>query len=128
VETTIANLAKQRSQAVVKGDTSFLRQILDKDFVYINISGETLNRDSYLEGLVSFKNDSTYWISQDIDRIRVKSMSNGDAAIISFRVLDKLMYEGMLYNNYCNSTFVYEKKGLDWKCLLGQTTKIESNQ
>ncbi len=128
LETTIINLAKDRSQAVVKYDTSFLLQILDENFVYINTSGKTLNRESYLEGLVSFKNDSSYWISQDLDRIGVKSMNNGDAAIITFRVHDKFMYEGILYTNYCSSTFVYERKGKEWKCLLGQTTKIESDQ
>ncbi len=124
-EATIINLAKQRSQAVVKGDTSALLKILDKDFIYINISGEKLDRNRYISGLVSFKNDSSYWISQDMDSIKVRPLGNGDAVIITFTLQDQLMYEGIRVNNQCRSTFIYEKKGNDWKCLLGQTTKIE---
>lgn len=125
LETTIIDLARKRSQAVVKGDTATLNQILDRDFVYINTSGELLDRDNYLNGQVSFRNDSSYWISQTIDSITVRPLNNRNAVVINFKIHDELMYEGTLYKNFCRSTFVYEKKGDDWKCLLGQTTRIE---
>jgi hypothetical protein len=94
-----------------------------KDFRYINISGESLSRDMYLKNNASLGSDSSHWISQDIDSIVVRVINN--SAVISFRVLDKFVYEGSPYENYCRSTFVYERQGDVWKCVIGHTTKIE---
>lgn len=117
-------LAKKRSQAVVKSDTATLGQILDSQFRYINISGENLSREQYLLNNSSLGNDTaSYWVSQDIDSINVRVLDK--TAVITFRVLDKFVYESIPYQNYCRSTFVYEKQGSEWRCLLGHTTKIE---
>ena len=123
-KSTIIALAKKRSQAVVKSDTATLNDILDQRFRYINISGQSLSRKDYLANNSSLGNDSaSYWVSQDIDSIQVSMLDR--TAVITFRVLDKFVYEGIPYENYCRSTFVYEKQATDWKCVLGHTTKIE---
>lgn len=119
----IIALARLRSQAVVKSDTATLNSILDKDFRYINIFGESLSRAMYLKNNASLGSDSSHWISQDIDSIDVRVLSN--SAVITFRVLDKFVYEGSPSENYCRSTFVYERQGDVWKCIIGHTTKIE---
>jgi hypothetical protein len=119
----IIALARLRSQAVVKSDTATLNSILDKDFRYINIFGESLSRAAYLKNNGSLGSDSSHWISQDIDSIDVKVLNN--SAVITFRVLDKFVYEGSPYENYCRSTFVYQRQGDVWKCIIGHTTKIE---
>jgi hypothetical protein len=119
----IIALAKLRSQAVVRSDTATLNSILDKNFRYINIFGESLSRDNYLKNNASLGSDSSYWISQDIDSMDVRVFNN--SAVITFRVLDKFVYEGSPYENYCRSTFVYERQGDVWKCIIGHTTKIE---
>jgi len=123
IASSIIALAKERSLAVVKSDTATLGNILDKNFRYINIFGESLSRKKYLENNFSLGSDSSKWISQDIDSMAVRVLKN--SAVITFRVLDKFIYEGSPYQNYCRSTFVYERQGDEWKCIIGQTTKIE---
>jgi hypothetical protein len=119
----IIAIARLRSQAIVKSDTATLNSILDNDFRYINISGESLSRAMYLKNNASLGSDSSHWISQDIDSIVVRVINN--SAVITFRVLDKFVYEGSPYENYCRSTFVYERQDDVWKCIIGHTTKIE---
>jgi hypothetical protein len=119
----IIELIKLRSQAVVKNDTTTLDSILARDFRYINVFGESLSREEYLKNNASLGSDSSRWISQDIDSIDVSVLDR--SAIVTFRVLDKFIYEGMRYENYCRSTFVYELQDDAWKCILGHTTKIE---
>jgi hypothetical protein len=123
-ESTIIALAKKRSKAVVESDSATLNDILDQRFRYINISGQSLSREDYLSNNSSLGNDSaSYWVSQNIDSIQVSMLER--TAVITFRVLDKFVYEAIPYENYCRSTFVYEKQGAVWKCVLGHTTKIE---
>jgi hypothetical protein len=123
-ESTIIALAKKRSKAVVESDSATLNDILDQRFRYINISGQSLSREDYLSNNSSLGNDSaSYWVSQNIDSIQVSMLDR--TAVITFRVLDKFVYEAIPYENYCRSTFVYEKQGAVWKCVLGHTTKIE---
>jgi hypothetical protein len=123
-ESVIVALAKKRSEAVVRSDTVTLSKILDPRFRYINISGQSLSRKEYLSNNSSLGNDSaSYWISQNIDSVQVNMLTN--TAVITFRVLDKFVYESISYQNYCRSTFVYEKQGAEWRCILGHTTKIE---
>jgi hypothetical protein len=123
-ESTIIALAKKRSKAVVESDSATLNDILDQRFRYINISGQSLSREDYLSNNSSLGNDSaSYWVSQNIDSIQVSMLER--TAVITFRVLDKFVYEAIPYENYYRSTFVYEKQGAVWKCVLGHTTKIE---
>jgi hypothetical protein len=123
VAPAIIELIKLRSQAVVKTDTATLDSILARDFRYINIFGESLSREEYLKNNASLGNDSSRWISQGIDSIDVRVLNS--SAVVTFRVLDKFIYEGVPYENYCRSTFVYELQDDAWKCILGHTTKIE---
>lgn len=122
VESEIIALAKKRSQAVVNSDTTTLGAILSSDFRYINIYGEELSRKKYLGNNASLGSDSSKWISQDMDSITVQVVDN--SAVITFRVLDKFIYEGVEYENYCRSTFVYKKQNEEWRCILGHTTRI----
>ena len=123
IASTIIALAKKRSAAVVNADTATLSAILSKDFRYINIYGESLSRKKYLENNAALGSDSSRWISQDIDSMTVQVLDN--SAVVTFRVLDKFIYEGVPYENYCRSTFIYERQKDDWKCILGHTTKID---
>jgi Domain of unknown function (DUF4440) len=122
IEAKIISLAKERSKAVVKSDTTTMSRILSKDFTYINIWGERLTRQQYLTNNASL-GEGSYWISQDMDSISVKASQS--FAVISFRVNDRFNYQGAFQSNFCRSTFVYELQGDDWKCVMGHTTKIE---
>lgn len=122
IEAEIISLAKKRSKAVVESDTTTLSSILAKDFTYINIWGERLTRKDYLANNASLGSQSS-WIAQDMDSISVKV--SGSFAIITFRVNDRFNYEGAAHSNFCHSTFAYELQGNEWKCVMGQTTKIE---
>jgi hypothetical protein len=121
--TEIIALAKLRSKAVVESDTAALSSILDKRFRYINIWGESLSREKYMSNNASLDEEDSHWISQDIDSIQLTF--SGNSALITFRVLDKFVYQGDSAANYCRSTFIYEKQDGQWKCMLGHTTKIE---
>ncbi len=121
-ESEIIALAKKRSQAVVNSDTTTLASILSSDFCYINIYGEVQSRKKYLGNNASLGSDSSKWISQEMDSITVQVQDNN--AVITFRALDKFIYEGVKYQNYVRSTFVYKKQNEEWRCILGHTTKI----
>lgn len=121
-ESEIIAIAKKRSQAVVNSDTTTLGSILSSDFRYINIYGEVLSRQKYLGNNASLGSDSSKWISQDMDSITVQVLDNN--AVITFRVLDKFIYEGVEYQNFCRSSFVYKKQNEKWRCILGHTTRI----
>lgn len=122
-ESVLVALVKKRSMAVVNSDTAVLSDILAKDFRYVNIFGEIQSRERYLSNNASLGSDSSRWISQDLDSIVVKIFDK--TAIVTFRVLDKFVYEGVPAQNHCRSTFVYNLQGDSWKCLMGHTTKIE---
>jgi hypothetical protein len=126
IRSEIIALARERSRAVVSSDTLTLGSILARDFRYINTFGEAMSRSRYLQGNASLGNDSSRWISQEMDSITVKVLQN--TAVVTFLVLDKFIYKGVPYENYCRSTFVYEKQGDTWKCILGHTTRIGNDE
>lgn len=111
---------------MVNSDTTALSSILSSDFRYINIYGEVLTRKKYLNNNASLGSDSSKWISQDMDSITVQVADNN--AVITFRVLDTFIYEGVEYQNYCRSSFVYQKQNEEWRCILGHTTRIEDEE
>jgi hypothetical protein len=123
IEKEIIALAKRRSEAVVKTDTFTLGTILSSDFRYINIWGDELSRSEYLGNNSTLGSGDSHWISQDMDSINVRVLHS--AAIITFRVHDQFKYEGIVYSNFCRSVFIYEQKGDKWKCIFGQTTKVD---
>jgi hypothetical protein len=118
---TLEKLARDRSKALVTGDSVRMKEILDDSFFYINSEGVKRNKKEYIRNM-TFPGDSK-WISQEIEDMDIRLVGS-DAAILSFVVLDKFRYEGHDYAVYNRSTFVYAKKGKTWKCMSGHTTEI----
>lgn len=117
----LIDLANSRSAALVNSDTLKMKEILDDNFFYVNSEGVKRNRKEYIKNII-LSGDSK-WLEQKIEDMDVRLVGT-DAAILSFIVLDRFVYNGEEYAVYNRSTFVYGRKGKTWKCMSGHTTEI----
>ncbi len=116
----IEMLVRRRSTAVVAGDMETLKQILSENFIYIDASGNRLDRVSYLENYVA--SNSIKWISQEVEEVSIRDYE--DTSIVMCRVHDKFILAGKEFDTRLRATFVYAKQNEIWRCVFGQSTRI----
>ena len=121
---TVAQFARARSDALVRGDVRILELILSDDFSYINASGHAFDKQAYLQFFVVSGNMK--WLAQELDEIAVRLY--GDTAVLACRVHDQALFQGTPYDAYLRSTQIYVKQRNGWRCVAIQTTEITASQ
>jgi ketosteroid isomerase-like protein len=118
-EKQVASLAKQSTEATLKGDTKTLDAILADDFVAINPFGELVTKAEQLklmkDGTLRF--DS---IEPSEEKVRVY----GDAAVLTERGRVKVTFKGRSESLSVRNTEFYAKQGGKWRCVFQQVTRI----
>ena len=118
-EKQVASLAKQSTEATLKGDTKALDAILADDFVAINPFGELVTKAEQLklmkDGTLRF--DS---IEPSEEKVRVY----GDAAVLTERGRVKVTYKGRSESLSVRNSEFYAKQGSKWRCVFQQVTRI----
>jgi ketosteroid isomerase-like protein len=120
--TDLEIIVRKRSVALVAGDIETLKQILHEAFVYIDASGNRLDRTSYLENYVV--SNEVEWILQEFEEISIREY--GDTAIAACLVHDKLLIDGVEFESRLRATFFYIRQNDTWRCVFGQSTRIIS--
>jgi ketosteroid isomerase-like protein len=118
-EKQVASLAKQSTEATLKGDTKTLDAILADDFVVINPFGELETKAVHLKWLKdgTLRFDS---VESSEEKVRVY----GDAAVLTVRGRVKVTFKGRSESLSVRNSEFYAKQGGKWRCVFQQVTPI----
>ena len=110
----VQQAAAARAQALARGDTAALTDLLHPSFVWTSHRGEVFDRDAYL---AANSGAGSRWLAQQLDDVRV--VVAGDAAVLVAVVRDEV--EGSdgaeLFRMPVTQTWVREAGR--WRCLAG---------
>jgi Domain of unknown function (DUF4440) len=112
--------AQRRSAALITKDVDVLLTLLHPNFIYVNASGQVLNREQYLDQYV--RPDEVRWISQVIDEPRLAEC--GTAAVLTCLVHDQARYFDDELDETFRSTLTWVKAKDGWQCLGGHTSRL----
>lgn len=116
-ESAIMQLARERSDALVRKDQTALERILSPIFTYTNAAGEVLDREAYLARYV--RSSEVRWDEQRLDLMTVKVA--GPVAILTCRVHDVAWFGPMRLDAEFQSTFTFAYLESRWQCVAGHT-------
>ena len=119
VEQQLIDLEKQRSQAVVKGDTAALDKMTAEDYEFTNPLGEVKTKAQILQDI---KSGELKYESIDLDD--VKARVYGNAAVVTGRTTTKGQYGGKDVSGQYRFTRVYTKRNGGWQSVAFQQTRI----
>jgi hypothetical protein len=122
-EDAVAALVSARADALVRGDSGRMREILAPDFTYTNASGVSCDREEYVASYV--ESSELVWVAQTSSALLVRVY--GDAAVATLDVHDRAVWRGDPFEGDFRSLFVYVRRGDTWRCVAGQTTHLSSD-
>lgn len=112
--------ARRRSQALVSKNIAALSALLHPSFVYVNASGQVLDREQYLDQYV--RPDGVRWMSQDIAEPVVAD--GGPVAVLTCLVHDVARYFEHDLDETFRTTLTWVKVDQQWQCLAGHTSHL----
>jgi ketosteroid isomerase-like protein len=115
----VARLSQQINDALVKGDTSFLKGVTADDFLVIGHTGRVGGKDSTFKG---FKEGSLKFFAMDDSELKVRLY--GDAAIVNGRRMIKYKSQGQERGGAVRFTRVLVRRGGRWQIASEQSTPI----
>jgi hypothetical protein len=116
----LLQVARARSEALVRKDADTMRRILADEFVYINSGGEVLTKTGYIEDYVI--SPDAQWTSQTMEDVHIQIYDT--VGVLRCRVHDVAEFAGDPFVASFRSLFVYRRNGDEWQCVVGQTTAI----
>jgi hypothetical protein len=114
----VLDAIRRRSDALVTKDTEALLALHHPAFVYVNASGEVLDRDEYLDRYV--QPDDVRWISQTVRDARVTEA--GGTAVVTFLVHDVARIGDHDLDETFRGTQTWVRSDEGWRCLAGHTS------
>jgi len=114
--------ARRRSIALVNKDVETLVTLLHPSFIYVNASGQVLDREQYLDQYV--RPDEVRWISQEISRPVLAE--GGTTAVLTCLVHDVARYSDQQLDRTFRSTLTWVNGEDGWQCLGGHTSHLAS--
>ena len=112
--------ARRRSAALVDKDIDALLELLHPDFVYVNASGQVLDRDQYLDLYV--RPAEVQWTSQTLESPHVVQV--GSVAVLTCLVHDVARYRDDHLDETFRSTLTWIRTDDGWQCLAGHTSRL----
>src|SRR5262245_32362607 len=116
----VLDAARRRSVALINKDVEALLTLLHPSFVYVNASGQVLNREQYLDQYV--RPAEVRWISQEIGEPVLAE--GGAAAVLTCLVHDVARYFDHELDETFRSTLTWVKTANGWQCLAGHTSHL----
>jgi ketosteroid isomerase-like protein len=118
-EKEVAKLSKQMTDALVKGDMTFLGGVMADDWMIITGDGLALDKSQLLkevkDGTVKY---------EALDKPEMKVRVYGDAAVVTGRAQSKIKVRGQEVGGADRFTEVYARQGGKWRCVSTQVTPI----
>jgi Domain of unknown function (DUF4440) len=112
--------ARERAQALARGDRDGLLRLLHPRFRWTTHRGAVLDRDAYVAGNVG--GDLT-WVSQRLDDVDVQVV--GDAvAVLTALVTDVVVREGSERTFRMRLSQTWVRDGGGWVCLAGHAGPV----
>ena len=118
-EQELIKLEQDRTQAAVKGDTTFLEQNTADDYTFINPWGTLRTKAQLLE---DFKAGQIKFQSNDLDELHARVY--GDTAVVTGRSTQKGQTYGHDTSGQYRFTRVYVKQNGRWQSVAFQSTRI----
>ena len=113
-------LLAERSDALVRKDAVFFKQLLTEDFTYTNASGILLDKPGYLTFYLY--SDTMHWQTQELYEVQIRLY--GETAVITCRIHDRATYLDQPFEADFRSTQVFVRRENAWRYAAGQTTSI----
>jgi hypothetical protein len=115
---TVLDAIRRRSGALVTKDIPTLLALHHPAFVYVNASGEVLDREEYLDRYV--RPDDVRWISQTVRDVRVAEA--GGTIVVTFLVHDVARAGDDELDATFRTTQTWVRSDDGWRCLAGHTS------
>jgi hypothetical protein len=119
---TVLEAIRRRSDALVTKDTDVLLALHHPGFVYVNASGDVMDREEYLDRYV--RADDVRWVSQTVTDPRVTEA--GGTAVVTFLVHDVARAGAYELDATFRSTQTWIRSDEGWRCLAGHTSEPSS--
>ena len=118
-------LERQRFEALVKKDYTFLEKVFADDLLYVHSSGKTDNKMTYI---TSIKEGKSSYDKIDVEEITVRPYNNQKAAVVNGVVnITQSPVDGKSNMLHLRYTVVYIKnKGKGWQLVTWQSLKLAS--
>jgi hypothetical protein len=114
----VLDAVHRRSQALITKDIEALLALHHPDFLYVNASGEVLDREHYLDRYV--RPDEVRWTSQTIGDARV--VESGATAVVTLLVHDVARAGDYELDDTFRSTQTWIRADGGWRCLAAHTS------
>ncbi len=116
----VLDAARRRSAALVNKDIDALTALLHPQFLYVNSSGQVLDRAQYFDVYVLPEN--VQWTKQDIHQPKITGTDQ--AAVLTCLVHDVFSFKDHDLDTTFRSTLMWLHTEEGWRCLGGQTSQI----
>lgn len=113
--------AERRSEALVSKDLEALSLLLHPNFVYVDASGQVLDREQYFDLYV--RPEEVQWASQVIDAPVLAD--GGTVAVLTCLVHDVAHFGNQNLDETFRSTFTWIQTDRGWQCLAGHTSRLQ---
>jgi hypothetical protein len=120
-EKNVTKLSGQITDALVKGDTAFLDEVMADDWVMISPDGAFEDKAIHLReikaGTVKY---------ESMEKSGLKARVYGDAAIVTGQIKSRLKIKGQVLGGTLSFTEVFVNRGGNWRSVSVQLTRIAS--
>jgi ketosteroid isomerase-like protein len=114
----VLDAARRRAEALTNKDIDALLALLHPNFVYVNASGQVLDRDQYLDAYV--RSEQVRWTSQVMTEPRLAD--GGATVVLTALVHDVARFGDQLLDETFRTTLTWVDSGSGWQCLGGHTS------
>lgn len=121
IQKKILELAKLKSEALMKNDYRLLSKLIHEDFRYINSHGEESRKLEYISQFSS--NSNMMWKSQDYINPSISLIEN--IAILESEIHDIFSYNSHEYHGTFKTLMIFRKEDEHWKWWRGMTVEIQ---
>jgi hypothetical protein len=116
----VLDAARRRAEALVNKDVDTLLTLLHRNFLYVNASGEVLDREQYLNAYV--RSEDVRWTSQVLTEPRLAE--GGATVILTGLVHDVARFGDHALDETFRTTLTWVDSGNGWQCLGGNTMHL----
>ncbi len=116
----VLDAARRRAEALINKDIDTLLTLLHPSFMYVNASGQVLDRHQYLGLYV--RPEQVRWTSQVMTEPRLAG--GGATVVMTCLVHDVARFGDQVLDETFRTTLTWVDGGTDWQCLAGHTSRL----
>jgi len=117
----ISRFLEAKADAVIRRSADELSALLHPDFIYVNASGKTFDKEAYVETYC--RSGRIVFSAQKVSELEVRSLPGFAVATMNLR--DSFSANGRIFQGNFRSLCVYSDADGQWRWVAGQTAKAE---